>query len=170
LESGFYLKNLIFHQLSIFAQGLNHRLNTDSLSLIDAYAEARTRGISFSELVTIPELDTWNYVNEGGKLGPSMVCDVFVTRMWKEGGLFGDIAADVQAVEFTNWDAYSLNIFNSGYVRPKQCVTADPDSQFCQLLGKYRMTLPDYNSFTPFPHMREKCPSTPPKYIKPLRC
>jgi len=28
-----------------------------------------------------------------------------------------------------NWDAYSLNIFDSNYVRPPQCVTADPDSQ-----------------------------------------
>lgn len=53
------------------------------------------------------------------------------------GGIFGALADQIQATEFTNWDAYSLNIFNGNYTRPQQCVNADPDSQFCQLLGKY---------------------------------
>jgi len=77
---------------------------------------------------------------------------------------------EIQATEFTNWDAYSLNIFNANYTRPAVCVEADPNSQFCQLVGKYRMQLPDYNSVEPYPHMREKCPSIPPKYIKPTGC
>jgi len=85
-------------------------------------------------------------------------------------GFFGNLTDQIQAGEFTNWDAYSLKIFNGDYVRPQQCVAVDPDSQFCQLLGKYRMSLPDYNTVVPYAHMRERCPSLPPKYIKPVGC
>jgi len=155
-------------------QGFNKRLfpsnpNSD-LSLIDAYMAAGKKGLSWSDVVTMPELDEWVYHDDNNTVGPSMVCNVLVMRMWKEGGIFGKLKDEIQAGELTNWDDYSLNVFNGNYVRPKQCVTADPDSQFCQLLGKYRMTLPDYNTVAPYPHMREKCPSLPPKYIKPVGC
>lgn len=49
-----------------------------------------------------------------------------------------------------------MNIFDSNYKRPDVCVKADPNSQFCQLLGEYRMTLPQYNTFKPFPHVKIK--------------
>eukprot|EP01123_Difflugia_compressa_P003781 TRINITY_DN15092_c0_g1_i1.p1 TRINITY_DN15092_c0_g1~~TRINITY_DN15092_c0_g1_i1.p1 ORF type:complete len:447 (-),score=84.61 TRINITY_DN15092_c0_g1_i1:32-1270(-) len=153
------------------AQTLNKRLGTTGLSINQAYMTAGQRGLSFIDLITMPEQDEWIFEDANGVSGPSMVCDVFVTRMWKASGVFdASIVNLIQATEFTNWDAYSLSIFDSNYVRPKQCVEADPDSQFCQLLGKYRMALPDYNSFAPYPHMREHCPSEPPKYIKPTGC
>jgi len=153
------------------AQTLNKRLGTEGLSINQAYMEASKKGINFTQLLTIPERDEWVFQDADGISGPSMVCDVFVTRMWKAAGVFSsDLVNQIQATEFTNWDAYSLNIFDSNYVRPKICVEADPNSQFCQLLGKYRMALPDYNSVAPYPHMRENCPSTPPKYIKPVGC
>jgi len=155
-------------------QGLNKRLfpNTPSanLSLIDVFMAAEKQGISWAELVSMPEMDSWIFEEGDGVKGPSMVCDVLVTSMWKAGGLFGDLTNQFQATEFTNWDAYSLNLFNSNYVRPQACVDADANSQFCQILGKYRMTLPDYNTVTPYPHMREKCPSLPPNYNKPKGC
>jgi len=151
-------------------QGLNWRLNTNGLSITQAYMVSKQKGISFTDLITMPEQDSWTFVNSDGRKGPSMVCDVFVMEMWKAGGIFGDLTSSIEATEFTNWDAYSLNIFNANYVRPQQCVEADPDSQFCQLLGNYRMALPDYNSVHPFSHMREKCPSEPPHYIKPANC
>jgi len=133
--------------------------------------EAAKRGIDFIGLVTLPEQDEWIFQDSNGVSGPSMVCDVFVTRMWKAAGVFSpSLVNEIQATEFTNWDAYSLNIFNANYTRPAVCVEADPNSQFCQLVGKYRMQLPDYNSVEPYPHMREKCPSAPPKYIKPTGC
>jgi len=164
-------------------QGLNKRLQSlftdnvhgnsnavfDDLSLVDTYMVAAKKGLSWTDLVTMPEMDNWVYV-DGNQTGPSMVCDVLVSRLWKEGGLFGSLKDSIQTGEFTNWDAYSLNFFDANYVRPKQCVDADPDSQFCQLLGEYRMSLPDYNTVTPYAHMREKCPSKPPLYQKPTGC
>jgi len=168
-------------------QGLNKRLQSltgnsrisdnsgfgnsaDDFSLVDTYMVAAKKGLSWTDLVTMPEMDEWIYTDANSTSGPSMVCDVLVSRLWKEGGLFGSLKNQIQTSEFTNWDAYSLNFFDKNYVRPKQCVDADPDSQFCQLLGKYRMTLPDYNSVTPYANMRQKCPSKPPLYIKPLGC
>jgi len=156
--------------IDIWAQALNHRLGTTGLSTRECYAEAGKRGIPFTQLVTIPEQDSWNYRSAKGVVGPAMVCDVFVMRMWKAAGIFGDIADEIQATEFTNWDAYSLNIFDGDYKRPEQCVKADPTSQFCQIMGKYRLALPGYNTVKPFPHMREKCPSLAPKYEKPPMC
>jgi hypothetical protein len=151
-------------------QGLNHRLKTSGLTLGQAYMKAYQQGISFTDLVTMPEQDSWTFNNSDGRIGPSMVCDVFVTEMWKAGGLFGSITNQIQSTEFTNWDAYSLNLFDSNYVVPAECKAVDPDLPFCQILGKYRMHLPDYNTVQPFPNMREKCPSEPPLYIKPANC
>lgn len=48
--------------------------------------ESYKRGMSFTDFVTMPEQDSWIFHNgPGWKDGPSMVCDVFVTRMWKAG-------------------------------------------------------------------------------------
>jgi len=152
------------------AQGLNKRLNTTGLSIGEAYMTAAKKQISFTELINLPEQDTWIFTDNNGVQGRSMVCDAFVTEMWKAGGIFGDITNEIQATEFTNLDAYSLNIFDANYVRPPQCVQADPNLPFCQILGKYRMTLPDYNTAQPFPHMRENCPSEPPLYIRQVNC
>jgi len=152
-----------------FAQTMNHRLGTSGLNVVEVYMEAQKRGMSLTDLVIMPELDQWNFQDDN-QTGPSMVCNVFVMRMWKVGGIFGDLTNQIQAGEFTNWDAYSLNIFDTNYVRPDICVQADPKSQFCQLLGNYRMALPQYNSVKPFANMREKCPSIAPDYIKPANC
>jgi len=151
-------------------QGLNKRLGTKGLTFGQVYMEAHKRGINFTQLVTMPEQDSWIFTDSDGLTGPSMVCDVLVMSMWKAAGIFGSVGDSIMATEFTNWDAYSLKIFDAKYKRPQNCVLADPDSQFCQLLGKYRMALPGYNTFVPFPHMREKCPGLAPDYKKPADC
>jgi len=110
------------------------------------------------------------YQFSNGKSGPAMVCDVFVLEMYKASGIFGNLTNQIQGSEFTNWDVYSLNIFDSHYQRPPQCVTADPSLPYCQLMGDYRLTLPGYNTVKPYPHMREHCPSLPPLYKKPPGC
>lgn len=51
----------------------------------------------------MPELDEWIFEDDNGTKGPSMVCDVFVMRMWKAAGIFGNITDQIQAAEFTNW-------------------------------------------------------------------
>ena len=156
--------------LDVATQALNHRIGTTNLTVRECYVEAMKRGMSIAQLYTIPEQDSWVYSYEDGRSGPSMVCDVFVTSMWKAGGLFGNMSSEIQATEFTNWDAYSLNIFNGSFVRPKECQIADPDLPYCQIMGEYRMDLVGWNTVKPFPHMREKCPTIPPDYIRPSNC
>jgi len=152
-------------------QGINWRLGTKDLNLGQCYMESFKRGMSFAKLVTIPEEDSWTFTNSKGvPAGPSMVCDVLVMAIWKAGGIFGSLTNSIQGTEFTNWDAYTLKIFDDNYKRPAECVAADPDSQFCQILGKYRMELPQYNTVVPFANMRETCPSLPPLYIKAANC
>eukprot|EP01116_Phalansterium_solitarium_P019619 TRINITY_DN5556_c0_g1_i1.p1 TRINITY_DN5556_c0_g1~~TRINITY_DN5556_c0_g1_i1.p1 ORF type:complete len:572 (+),score=196.97 TRINITY_DN5556_c0_g1_i1:105-1820(+) len=154
---------------SLFGQGLNQRLGVRGLTTREAYELAGSRNLSFTDLIVIPEQDDWLYEDGNStNMHPSRMCDALVTSMWIAGGLFGDVK--FQATEFTNYDAYSLAVFDGGYVRPPQCVAADPDSQFCQILGKYRMTLPGYNTFVPFNNMRQTCPSLPPKYERPADC
>lgn len=151
---------------SMWNQALNKRLETEGLCTAEAaYVALKNRNMTFQELLMIPEQDTWYYSD-----GYSMVCDVFVCSVWKAAGLFGNLTDSIQCTEFTNWDAYSLNIFDHDYVRPVQCVQVDPDDEFCQLLGKYRMSLPGYNSKNPYPFMAQTCPTEPPSYIKPPNC
>jgi len=156
--------------LNMIGQALNHRLNTSGLSVDDCYALAGSQGISFTDLVSMPEQDVWMYQDDNGVSGPSMVCDVLVCSMYKAAGIFGSIASEIQCTEFTNWDVYSLAIFNGNFQRPPQCVQADPTLPYCQLMGEIRMTLPGYNTVKPFPHMREHCPSLPPAYFRPPNC
>jgi len=151
-------------------QGLNKRLGTKDLTFGQVYMEAHKKGINFTQLVTMPEQDSWIFDDSDGLTGPSMVCDVLVMSLWKAAGIFGSLGDSIMGTEFTNWDAYSLKIFDANYKRPAACVLADPDSQFCQLLGKYRMALPGYNTFKPFAHMRERCPGIAPDYKKPADC
>ena len=46
-----------------------------------------------------------------------------------------------------------------------KCGVADPmNTEYCQILGKYRMALPHFNTIEPFARMRERCPSMAPNY------
>jgi len=156
----------------IWNQPLNKRLGTTGLTVTDLYEYAQQKGISFTDLITIVEEDSWNYENEGGVSGPSMVCDVLVMRIWKAGGIFGNLTDLIQAGEFTNWDAYSMAIFDSNYVntRPQQCKDADPNLPYCQIMGEFQLMLNNWNTFEPYAHMRERCPTLPPLYQKPIGC
>lgn len=46
---------------------------------------------------------------------------------------------EVNATEFTPRDVYMLDFFDATYDRPQQCIDADPNLPYCQLLGKYRI-------------------------------
>eukprot|EP01137_Pigoraptor_chileana_P022078 Opistho-2@86571 len=152
-------------------QAINLRLGTWGLRTYDAYREADRRNMSFCELITLPEQDAWFYDKDSQRPNKGLMCDALVVYMWKAAGLFpADIADDIQVTEFTNWDAYSLNFFDADYKRPQECIDADPDSQFCQILGNYRMSLPGYNTKTPYRHIAEKCPSLAPSFDRPAQC
>eukprot|EP00727_Mastigamoeba_balamuthi_P009416 m51a1_g5097 hypothetical protein (539) ;mRNA; f:283703-285716 len=155
----------------MFAGDMNKRLGTEGLGTAEVYREASLRGLSFTDLVTIPSNDSWTFrFADVGREGPSMVCCVFVASVYKQAGILGPRADQIMASEFTNWDVYSLDIFDRQWVRPEACQRADPDLPYCQLLGQYRMTLDGYSTATPFPHMREKCPSKGPYYYRPADC
>lgn len=149
---------------------LNEDLNFVSmqgLDLPDILVEIEKRGSSFAKLLTIPEQDDWVYSD-----GKSTSCIAFVLEMYKEAGLFGPLASSIQVTEFTIKDAYSLKFFENNTNRLPMWCNADDTVKlpFCQILGKYRMELPGYNTMDVYAHMNEKCPSMPPKYYRPQSC
>ncbi|KAL8226482.1 hypothetical protein R6Q57_016314 [Mikania cordata] len=152
---------------NIWNEALNKRLGTQGLELPEILVEVERRGSSFAELLTIPEQDDWLYVD-----GKSTSCVAFILEMYKEAGLFGDLANEIQVTEFTIKDAYTLNFFENNITRlPKWCNDGDTVKlPFCQITGKYRMELPGYNTIEPYPHMAENCPSMPPDYYRPTYC
>ncbi|KAI3950325.1 hypothetical protein MKW92_044630 [Papaver armeniacum] len=92
--------------------------------------------------------------------------------MYKAAGLFDPIASSVQVTEFTIKDAYVLKFFEDDSSRlPTWCNNGDSVKlPFCQIKGKYRMELPEYNTMDPYPHMNEGCASLPPKYYRSAKC
>ena len=136
-------------------------------TVADAYAFAFSKNISLSELMALPEQDSWKYpAGPGYKEGQAMVCDVFVCNAWRAGGV---LTNDINCGEFTPLDLYEMKIFSDA---PRSslsaaCLSADPESNnpYCQLMGKYRIDLQEhFNSVVPFDHMRERCPSQAPMY------
>lgn len=76
----------IFHCLSLL----------QDLDLYGILAETERRGISFDQLLTIPEQDEWIYSD-----GKSTTCVAFILAMYKEAGVFGPISDSIQVTEFT---------------------------------------------------------------------
>ncbi|PPR94372.1 hypothetical protein GOBAR_AA26303 [Gossypium barbadense] len=152
---------------NLWNEALNKRLGTKGLDLSDILVEIEKHGSSFDQLLTIPEQDDWLYSD-----GKSTSCIAFVLEMYKEAGLFDPIADLIQVTELTIKDAYTLRFFENNSSRlPKWCNDADNVKlPYCQILGKYRMELPGFNSMDPYPHMNERCPSKPPKYSRPPNC
>ncbi|KAH7546689.1 hypothetical protein FEM48_Zijuj01G0228300 [Ziziphus jujuba var. spinosa] len=152
---------------NLWNEALNKRLGTQGLDVPDIIVEAEKRGTSFAELLAVPEQDDWVYSD-----GKSASCIAYILEMYKAAGLFGSIASSIQVTEFTIRDAYMLKFFESNSSRlPKWCNEGDiVELPFCQIKGKYRMELPEYNTLEPYPHMNERCPSLPPHYSRPPTC
>ena len=147
----------------MLGEGVNMRLGTKGLSLVQASAEAARRGMTFEELLAIPEQDGWEYSD-----GKNYVCSCFVVAFWKAGGLFGDL--EINATEFTPKDVYSLNFFNLKYNKPQVCQDSDPELPYCQIMGKIKVDLPGYGTIKPYSHMNERCPSLCPDFKRPDGC
>jgi len=148
---------------SLYFQAMNKRFQTVGKTPEQLATLAANQGLTMETVIAEVEMDGWVYSD-----GVSMVCSAYVAAMYKAAGLFGDM--EVQAVEFTPRDVYVLNVFDTNYTRPQVCVDADPTSNFCQLLGKYRMTFPGYSTIDPYPHMNEACPTVAPLYARPNGC
>ncbi|XP_024018597.1 uncharacterized protein LOC21400803 [Morus notabilis] len=152
---------------NLWNEALNKRLGTEGLDLPSILVETEKQGLSFDKLLTIPEQDDWLYAD-----GKSTSCIAFVLEMYKAAGLFDPIASSIQVTEFTIKDAYTLKFFDDDLSRqPKWCNDADDVKlPYCQILGKYRMELPGFNTMEPYPHMNERCPSLPPMYTRTANC
>ncbi|RVX10564.1 hypothetical protein CK203_017066 [Vitis vinifera] len=151
---------------NMWNEALNKRLETEDLDLLGILAETEKRGLTFDQLLTIPEQDEWVYSD-----GKSTTCVAFILEMYKEAGIFGPASSSIQVTEFTIRDAYMLKIFENNQSRlPSWCGDEDGRLQFCQILGEYRMELPQYNTIEPYAHMNENCPSLPPTYERPVGC
>ncbi|KAK9276272.1 hypothetical protein L1049_005803 [Liquidambar formosana] len=151
---------------NMWNEALNKRLGTEDLDLYGVLTETEKRGITFDQLLTIPEQDEWIYSD-----GKSTTCVAFILEMYKEAGIFGPISSSIQVTEFTIRDAYMLKIFENNQTHlPSWCNNEDGQLPFCQILGEYRMELPEYNTIEPYSNMNENCPSLPPIYDRPIRC
>jgi hypothetical protein len=147
-------------------EALNKRLGTEGLDLHQIIAETEKRGMSFEQLLIIPEKDEWVYSD-----GKSTTCVAFILEMYKEAGVFAPFSESIQVTEFTIRDAYQLNIFENNQTRlPTWCRSKGEDMPFCQILGEYLMEFPGYNTLKHYSNMNENCPSLPPTYERPKHC
>lgn len=157
-------------------QAWSKRVGKEDLRTADIYYEAWKQGIVADTIPVIVEEDSWlynttRYNATNHVMGKSMVCCVFVCNTWKAAGIFESINNELNCAELTNWDDYSLQIFDPHYdQRPKVCRDADPDNKNCQIVGNYTVMLNNYNSKPFYPHIAEKCPSLAPNYEKPANC
>lgn len=150
-----------------FNQAINKRLGTLGLNVEGLAAAAANKGLGLDEVMAMTEMDGWLYTGEVND-GLSYVCSAYVAALYKAAGLFDDMP--IQATEFTPKDVYTLNFFDKNFKRPQVCQDADPDQPYCQLLGKYRMTFPEYSTIDPYAKMCEVCPTIAPLYPRPATC
>jgi len=144
-----------------YIDGMNLRLKElgygqcgDMECIVDVLAN---HNMSFGALLAIPERDSWLYPD-----GKNMVCDVFVMSMYKAGGVFGDLKNVIQATEQAPRDSYMMKIYDPNWKRPKVCEV--DNLPWCQIMGKYVLDLPYWNTIPPYAHMNEKCQSEPTQY------
>jgi hypothetical protein len=149
----------------MFGEGLNHRLGTKGLSVEEVIVKAASQGISTGNLFAMPEGENWEYSD-----GKNYVCSCLAIALYKAAGVFGDL--EILPNEFGPKDVYELNIFDKSYKdrRPDVCKQADPELDYCQLIGKYKITLNNYATIEPYSHMNERCPSIAPNFIRPDGC
>eukprot|EP00249_Psilotum_nudum_P014480 c24846_g2_i1 orf=519-2075(-) len=152
---------------NMWNEALNKRLGTEGLDLLGILQESEQRGLSFDELLAVPEKDDWVYSD-----GKSTTCVAFILAMYKAAGLFGPLVDSIEVTEFTIRDAYMLKFFEDDMTRLSSWCNQRKENHlpYCQLLGEYWMDLPGYNSIELYAHMNENCPSLPPDYTRPTYC
>lgn len=66
------------------------------LDLHEIIVETQRQGMTFDQLLTMPEQDEWIYSD-----GKSTTCVAFVLELYKEAGILGPLANSIQVTEFT---------------------------------------------------------------------
>jgi hypothetical protein len=147
----------------VFLQGLNMRLGTKDLNVNGIWQEIYKRQITLPDLMAVVEKEGWEYPT-----GENYVCSAFVVKMYKSGGLFGDL--EINSTEFTPKDLYELNFFDvSGDQVPEECREFAPRG-FCQITGKVDMDLGKMSWVEPYANMDETCPTIAPQYERQGNC
>lgn len=154
----------------MFTAGLNLRLETtEDVDIATIAAMAAEQNMGVDDIMAMPEQDGWMYHGEEPRDGRSYVCSAFTTAMYKAAGMFDDM--EINATEFTPMDAVNLNFFDTERPRPQACIDANPDTPFCQLLGKYTIDMRGIvNIVDPYSHMNEKCTVHWPDYTRDDNC
>jgi hypothetical protein len=156
------------HTTDVFiSQALNKRLGTEGLTIKQLAGEAGRKNLTLEDLMGMVEVEGWIYSGIEPRDGLSYVCSAYVAALYQAAGLF---PGAINGPEFTPRDVYSLDIFDKNFVRPEVCQKADPNQPYCQILGKYRMTHPDYSTVSPYIHMAEHCPTQAPLYERLAGC
>ena len=168
LAANLYKYPKLKKEIDIFlTQALNHRLDLvdknkkqdyDFLKIIE---ETINLNYPIKDLFNIPESDDWTYSD-----GKSYVCNTFVTLLYKIGGIFGIHQPNIQATEFSPRDSYMIKIFKNNWY-PSGC---DNGNDLCQIMGKYKVILPKYNTIDVYSNMNQNCPSKPKDYYRPNYC
>ncbi|KAK2962834.1 hypothetical protein BLNAU_2269 [Blattamonas nauphoetae] len=160
---------------SLFVEGISKRFEeTQTKRCLDAgiqcscssYSECLTQanrlGINLWDIIAIPEDDNWLYEN-----GESLVCASVVLRMLRAGGLFSEISLNTN--EFSPRDVTMLNIFDSNEISTRFAEICgdekDTERGYCQIMGKFEMDLPLFNTVEPYNHMNEKCRMRDPDWV-----
>jgi hypothetical protein len=148
-----------------FIQGLNHRINTNLKTISEITVAAARQGLTFEKLMAMPERDEWIYDN-----GENYVCSALVVGIYRAAGLFDDLNINVK--EFSPRDIYQLEFFDQEYrdKKPQICKDADPELQFCQIAGKYKMDFKGVGTIKTYNYMNERCESVPPEYKRSEGC
>ena len=144
-------------------EGLNFRLNTTNLNFQQIITEAARKGLTFEQLMAIPEKEGLPYHD-----GVSYTCSCFVTAFWEHGDMFGDIK--LLPNEFTPRDLYTLDVYDKNFQRPQECIDDNPDLPYCQVTGKFILELDNYSTVKPYSNMNERCPSIGPDFIREDGC
>jgi hypothetical protein len=147
----------------VFYEPLNMRLGTAGLNIEGIWEEIYKRKISMAELWAMIEQEGWKYPT-----GENYVCSAFVVKMYKAGGLFGDLP--INSTEFTPKDLYELAFFDvSGAQVPAECKDFAPHG-YCQVTGRVHLDLGKMNWVEPYEHMAESCPTIAPDYNRKDKC
>ena len=149
--------------------------------IVEAYYRAKINyGIEPWDLHNVPEEDQWQYptLKNGEPFESDVsICHVFVCKVWREAGVFGDIGDEFSCGELLVNDNYKMKIYEEDFERPEICVEWDPENPLCQVLGKYKLrldsqpgVLPRYNYKEVYPGFSDECPTIAPEYASPEGC
>jgi hypothetical protein len=157
----------------LFTQTLVQHLAAPNfnISFLEAVEIGAARGLTFGQILAMPEQDAWLYPMHTGK-GPTAiarVCNAYACSIQKAAGLFGALADEINCADTHNTDVETFPTIDPAPPRPAACVAADPDFAYCQLAGARRIPLATWRT-TFFSHMDERCPSLPVAYSRPQGC